>query len=220
MQLVGLRGSECATLADPLSGLCVALSLLQSAVWYPEPTTVLVPRSRSEELWRSQEGRALHNAGAAASLGLAARPKTCCSSASTSADEPRKLGACQTPRCGRGAAWCCKGGSRDARTCRISTLGRFDGGGTPAGMEGDTGMRGGMSISASSSSSYPSSPSSSPSDPSSMGAPSSCDRKNSLTASSKFPPALCRKNWACSGGQPVRSENIASCSSILSKCVF
>ena len=75
-------------------------------------------------------------------------------------------------------------------------------------------MMGGMFISASSSS-YPSSPSSPPSEPSSIGpAPSSCERKNSFTASSRLPPALCRKNWACSGGQPVVATNSATCSSI------
>ena len=98
--------------------------------------------------------------------------------------------------------------------CRISTLGRFDGGGSAAGAEGETGIMGGMFISASSSS-YPSSPSSPPSEPSSIGpAPSSCERKNSFTASSRLPPALCRKNWACSGGQPVVATNSATCSSI------
>ena len=105
-------------------------------------------------------------------------------------------------------------GAREQRACRISTLGRFDGGGSAAGAEGETGMMGGMFISASSSS-YPSSPSSPPSEPSSIGpAPSSCERKNSFTASSRLPPALCRKNWACSGGQPVVATNSATCSSI------
>ena len=100
------------------------------------------------------------------------------------------------------------------RACRISTLGRFDGGGTPGGADGGTGMRGGMFIAAL----YTSSSSSSPSEPSSMGpAPSSCERKKSLTASSRLPSALCRKNWACSGGQPVRSANSATCASISRK---
>ena len=40
--------------------------------------------------------RRFQRAGPAASLGLAARPKTCCSSTSCSADARGRLGACQT----------------------------------------------------------------------------------------------------------------------------